>query len=63
MERVVTDSLSSQWLFVWLLGVFAAIRLGGGLALDPHESNGSRSTHIALFVPTSVILTLPNGSG
>jgi len=27
MERVVTDSLSSQRLFVWLLGVFAAIAL------------------------------------
>jgi putative ABC transport system permease protein len=27
MERVVTDSLSSQRLYVWLLGVFAAIAL------------------------------------
>jgi putative ABC transport system permease protein len=27
MERVVTDSLSSQRLFVWLLGVFASIAL------------------------------------
>src|SRR5260370_20336087 len=27
MERVVADSLSSQRLYVWLLGVFAAIAL------------------------------------
>src|SRR6266567_84570 len=37
----------------------AGHRLRGGMALDPHESDGCRPAHVALFGPTSVILALP----